>query len=189
MRILSKFRGYGTHDRDSAIVGNLGNIERKISESQTKLKEATKLLDRGTVEYGRLYRSRFNLLTRVAELLVRYENMGQMRIARDLENILLDEGVERFEPKVGEPILRGKYKVNKMEFNGISPGLVALVSAPGFLGADGEVILPAEVFESILPTESETERIIVRQISGGTGTKWENYLDVLLLCSDEQEYK
>ena len=186
MRILSKLSGHYKHDRGSGILANLGDIARKISESQTKLKEATKFLDRGTVEYNQLYRCRFNLLVRVAESLIRYENMGQSRIARDLENILLDEGVERFEPKVGQPIPRSKCKVSKIEFNGLSPGLVALVSAPGFLDANGEVILPADVFESTSPNESETERIMVRPISGGTGAESEIFLDTLPLHSGEQ---
>lgn len=183
--ILRKLLVHHKRDWDAEILGSFGGVERKISESQIKLKEAARLLDKGTVEYNQLYSSRLKLLVQVAALLIRCEDMGQLKIARALENILEDEGVERFEPMVGDPIPRSKCKVSKIEFNGISPGLIALVSAPGFLNTDGEVILPADVFESVLPIESEVNRITVRPISGETEAGLENFFDVLLLCSGE----
>jgi hypothetical protein len=160
------------------MLNDIRNLEQEILEAQANLKKSAKLLDKGTDEYNQLYRSRYNLMLRVAELLLRCEFTGQTRIARQLENILDDEGVVRFAPEVGEPIPRNRCKVSKIEFNGIPPGLVAVLSTPGFLQADGEVLLPAHIFESVLPIQPKNNLVPLISIPGESEDK---VLGILLL--------
>jgi len=130
-------------------------LELQLAELQKKLKEAATLLDMGEREYNRLYHSRFGLLEKIACLLVQYENSEATSIANDLELLLAVEGIQRFAPVAGQPIPRDKCRVSRLEYNGIPPGLVASLMAPGFISTEGEVILPADVLESEPPADSK----------------------------------
>jgi hypothetical protein len=128
-------------------------LEKQLAYLQEKLQEATGLLDEGIIEYGRLYHSRFNLLEGIARTILQMEGAGQAAIAQDLKRLLALQGVRLFTPEIGKPVPRERCRTSKIHSAHFPVGMVATVSAPGFISDDGEVILPAEVFESEGPSE------------------------------------
>lgn len=160
----SKWESVFSRLRD--IENGLSEMHTSLSNVQDELSEATGLLEDGKEEYLGMYRSRLGLLRQLAERLIRCEHQGYQRIARDLEEILLEEGVERFEPRPGDPVIAGKCVVDaKLETGFFPPGSVAICRTPGFNTADGEaVILEAHVYRSVLPPEAERDKIILSEL-------------------------
>jgi len=147
------------------IENGLNEMRASLSQKEDELSEVAGLLEDGKEEYLSMYRSRLGLLRQMAERLIRYEHHGYHRIARDLEEILLEEGVERFEPRPGDPILAGKCVVDaKLETGYFPADSVAMCRTPGFGTSDGEaVILEAHVFRSVHPQQAERNKIILAQ--------------------------
>lgn len=182
IRMLSKLMLRRRHDSDyhGFLDGFLG-LDQSASELQGKLKEATKLLERGTTEYNRLYRSRLTLLMRLAEQLIKCEKMGLSAAARDLNTILEEEGIQRFDPEVGDLVQRDRCIVMNSGFEGIPTGLVSAVAAPGFIDAGDAVILPARVYESLKPFESKGSGVTLYSFPHREATRWQRSVEVMLL--------
>ncbi len=138
-------------------------LAEAFSRMQREVGEATGLLDDGREEYLNLYVSRLNVLRQVGELIIKYERRGYRQVAQDLEELLLLEKLERFEPAVGEPVPSGKCTVDgKVESRMLPRGSVALVSDPGFCTPDGQVVaLKAHVYQSVWPQGAGTDRITI----------------------------
>jgi len=137
-------------------------LSEAFSRMQRDLEEATGLLDDGREEYLNLYTSRLNVLRQVGELIIKYEPRYR-KVAQDLEELLLLEKLERFEPAVGEPVPSGRCTVDgKLESRMLPHGSVALVSDPGFCTTDGQVVaLKAHVYQSVWPRGVGTDRITI----------------------------
>jgi len=134
-----------------------------FSRMQRELGEATGLLDDGREEYLNLYASRLNVLRQVGEMIIKYGRRGYRQVGQDLEELLLLEKLERFEPAVGEPVPSGRCMVDgKLESRMLPHGSVALVSAPGFCTADGQVVaLEAHVYQSVWPRGVGVDKITI----------------------------
>ena len=141
-------------------------LSEAFSRMQRELGEATGLLDSGREEYLNLYASRLNVLQQVAELVIKYERRGYRKVAQDLEELLLLENLERFEPVVGEPVPSDRCMVDgKMESRMLPHGSVALVSAPGFCTADGQVVtLKAHVYQAVWPRGAGIDKITIGEL-------------------------
>jgi len=127
----------------------LTEMEDKVSQCRDSLNEAIGLLEEGASNYNNIYRARKALLLQVAELSLRHESLGQSDVVCDLEGILLDQGITRFEPKAGESAPPDKCEVTQIETDTIEPGLVVSTSRPGYLDRNGEVLLRARVLVSV----------------------------------------
>lgn len=140
------------------------DLGEEFTRMQERLGKATGLLDDGREEYLSLYSSRLSVLKQVGELVIKYERRGYPQLAQDLEEVLLMEKLERFEPVVGEPVPSGGRCVvdGKLESTMFPPGSVAIVSAPGFCTSDGEVVvLPAHVYQCVSQVAPAGDKITV----------------------------
>jgi len=138
-------------------------LSEAFSLMQSKLGEATGLLDSGREEYLNLYASRLNVLQQVAEMVINYERRGYRQVAQDLEELLLLENLERFKPVVGEPVPSDRCIVDgRVESRMLPDGSVALVSAPGFGTVDGQVVvLKAHVYQAVWPRGVGIDKITI----------------------------
>ena len=135
--------------------------EATVDEWGSRLRGAIGKLDTGVQEYNRVYHSRKSLLRRISELSIRSERMGLKGIVRELENILEDEGVVRFDPEVGESLPRDRCASTPVPTSQFPPGLIVYVESPGYVTADGEVILKARVGESTKKVDPASTEVIL----------------------------
>jgi len=162
-----------------------------LASLQGKISEATRLLDDGREEYLNLYISRLNVLRQVGEMIIKYEKKGYRQVAQDLEELLLLQKVERFEPVVGEPVPSGRCMVDgRLESRGLPDGSVALVSAPGFCTADGQMVaLEAHVYQSVWPRDAGIGKVTMRETHDAENIESQALSHFLLLraCNFDDE--
>jgi hypothetical protein len=171
--------------------GRFAELAEASSHMQRKLGEATGLLDDGREEYLNLYVSRLNVLREVGELIIKYERRGYRQVAKDLEELLLLEKFERFEPAVGEAVPSGRCIVDgKVESRMLPHGSVSLVSAPGFCTAGGQVVaLEAHVYQAVWPQGAGMDKIIIgeSQDAEGIGAQALSHFLLLKACTFSDE--
>jgi len=156
-------------------------FEQSLSTEQNKLKKATALLDEAREKYLDLYQSRARLLQQLAKELIKCEEQGYSQITRELEDILLDDGVERYSPNIGEAPGKNAVK-GKLETNMIPEGSVAFVRMAGFATEKGEnIILPAEVYLGIKPKTIEKSVIIRVNTEYAENQELQDLADILRL--------
>ena len=141
--------------------GRYGNPESTIDGWANRLSGAIGQFDKGVQEYNRVYHSRKNLLRRICELSISSDRRGLKNIVRDLASILEDEGVVRFDPEVGGGVPRDKCASTPVPTAQFPPGLVVYVESPGYITADGQVIVKARVGESVNKVDSANRQVVL----------------------------
>jgi hypothetical protein len=137
--------------------------EKNLAIQAAKLDQAIESLNKGKQEYYNVQGHRDTVLVLIAKQIIKCERKGYAQIAQDLEEILLEVGVQRYVPQIGSPIVSGKcIAIGKMQNSSLPHGSVATVMAPGFCTSGGIVILPSEVFRSVQPEKSSDEKVICK---------------------------
>jgi hypothetical protein len=136
---------------------DLGKIQRQMSGLEQQAREAVERLNHVSSEYDQLQTSHQNLLKKASEALqvcdvaLTRSYQCAKEVLESLQNTLNEQGVEEFQPAVGDLIVEGTCRViAELPSYEMPPGSVAKVQAPGLRLSHGKAVLvPALVYKSV----------------------------------------
>jgi molecular chaperone GrpE (heat shock protein) len=137
---------------------DMDSLKQQISRNQKEMQETLNTLNRVSAEHDKLQQSYYETLKMLSESLLRQEMLLKFveenrKYKERLEEMIRQNGVERFSPIQGNSVPRDSCKVVAFFPSGeLVPGSVAKVICDGFQ-KNGRILIPATVMESVAPAE------------------------------------